>query len=188
MKTWRGWGADLSSISGRLAWTGRSVFAWLKGRSAFACTFKKSVFAWLKVWFCLSCTCLRKYIGWYASGRAVRVTCYITCVSSTLPRVECKKQSFTVAKRKWIFFTLPCTSVTYLHFRILFPWYIHLPSVSNVLPSVKNNVRRSFCRVCTWQADSNGPLFSVLRRAILICLESIIQIWEANANYIDLSS
>ena len=61
------------SISWRLVWTGRSVFAWLK------------------VWFCLSCTCLRKYIGWYASGRAVRVTCYITCVSSTLPRVECNK-------------------------------------------------------------------------------------------------
>ena len=76
--TWRLEEAEaltLSSISGRLAWTGRSVFAWLKGRSAFACTFKKSVFAWLKVWFCSSCTSLRKYIGsmLVVETRAVRV-------------------------------------------------------------------------------------------------------------------
>ena len=190
MKTWRGWGADLSSISGRLAWTGRSVFAWLKGRSAFACTFKKNQFLlWLKVWFCSSCTSLRKYIGsmLVVETRAVRVA-VLPVFFQHYPELNVRNSHLQLQRGNGFFFTLPCTSVTYLHFRILFPWYIHLPSVSNVLPSVKNNVRRSFCRVCTWQADSNGPLFSVLRRAILICLESIIQIWEANANYIDLSS
>lgn len=70
----------------------------------------QSVFAWLKVWFCSSCTSfIRKYIGPYGSGRGHEGYWLLTRVFSTLPRVECNKQCFTIwnewrfAYRKWSF-------------------------------------------------------------------------------------